>query len=89
MNVRFSRTIPALIWSVSVLACASGTGPVPNTGKTVSLDLSHSTAIQCLELAQELADEKRYAEAADTLRECEDTYGATVDYIPAFSDQDE
>ena len=49
----------------------------------------HTTGEGCIEAAQLYAETEQYAEAMQTLRECEARYGVTVELVPTFPDRSE
>ena len=93
-QVRFFGIVVAFCLVSTVLGCGgsdtkkqpTGGDAVPKSSRTAA---PHETGMQCVLAAQRFADAKEYAEAIETLRECESKYGVTVEYLPVFPDQNE
>ena len=72
-----------------IFGCAGKNAESDPAGRGSGLDdrrsvTSHSTGEQCVAVAQSFVDAKDYSAAIDTLKECEEMYGVTVQYVPTF-----
>lgn len=87
--VKLTCFVATLGMAVVIFGCDGKDARLDPAGKDAGLDgrhsvTSHSTGGQCVAVAQSFVDAKDYSAAIDTLKECEEMYGVTVQYVPTF-----